>query len=175
MKKHCNVLSILSIVVGVVSTVVSVVRVKDNGFVWILVILLTGGILTYFLVLPWAIYAEILERLEFLQSKVDDLSRSQQDVNQSVMSVVEAGNIWDNSRSAVRLAGKWKCPACGRVNDAYIGTCPCGRDRPGEASEQGVQASPFRSSLENRFCPSCGKPLEPGKNRCIYCGNKVEG
>ena len=44
------------------------------------------------------------------------------------------GSIGSSSGRSLQQAspkqGTWKCPACGRVNANYVGTCGCGQKKP---------------------------------------------
>ncbi len=100
------------------------------------------------------------------------------------------------SGSGNSTSWKWKCPRCGRTNEAYVSTCSCGQQKNSSRSNSGSIGSgkpwtcpqcgrqnqsyesicrcgttkPSGSSMSAWRCPRCGNQNSSDSNECVKCG-----
>lgn len=131
MKNTCKNIAVFFLVLGfVVSLIVafySGIKLSyDNKYADIVIsrdwtkTFLAFGIGMLITTIPYAIFqalSEILENQDYIIMKICDIEQK----NAKIQKEYESVNV--------TKYGQWKCSACGRVNDSYVGTCACGKNK----------------------------------------------
>lgn len=125
MKKHCRFIAVISAVICIIGTLFNAFQVRHNSGIMLLTLVI-GGMITYMMYIPWAAFAEMLERLENLEWQQRNAAREIKHETESTFETVQAfkGRTLDSG------ADNWKCPNCGATNAGYVGSCKCGADKP---------------------------------------------
>lgn len=121
MKGQCWLIAVIGVILGIVSTIYGVYQVHNSPLAT-LITLAAGGVITYMMFVPWATFAEILERLENLEWQLKNTTTGIEQETKSIFSEVRSfsGVSWTDG------AEDWRCPQCGAINAGYVGTCKVG-------------------------------------------------
>lgn len=75
--------------------------------------------------IPWAAFAEMLERLENLEWQQTNATRELKHETEALFSTVQ----YTKGKAPDAASDYWKCPRCGAINAGYVGSCKCGMDK----------------------------------------------
>ncbi len=123
--------------VACVITGVAVACIDFEYLWWVgLLILVVGSLLCWLSYLLIYAFGELVDKVCLIEQKLtgtESPSSNQNEPNNKSFSKLSSITplASSNNQSTKQAApNEWKCPACGVINQNYVGTCGCGQTKP---------------------------------------------